>query len=201
MIRPSAGTITSPYGERVHPITGKKTFHYGEDIAHDAGTILVAPADCTVGRRYQSAAVGNAIRLDMADGITVVMMHLASYDVAAGQHLRRGDRVGVMGATGLAAGVHVHWEVRKDGLIQNPANYITALAAETITPIEKDTTVKQIIQFIRRSDTGVIKAVFTIAGKEQASLVSAHDWAVWGGLGYHYVNVSATAFESVPVVQ
>jgi hypothetical protein len=135
MIRPSAGTITSPYGWRVHPITGKRTFHYGEDIGRDAGTVLVAPDDCTVARLLTTPAVGNAVDLSMPGGLTVRMMHLASFGVVQGQALRRGDRVGTMGATGQAAGVHVHWEVRKDGVIQNPANYVTALTGGAETPL------------------------------------------------------------------
>lgn len=120
MIRPSAGTIGDVFGiNRGGLYPG---VHLGEDIWPDAGLTLVAPDDCTV--MNLSTWDGNVIDLNMGDGTTVRLKHLASFGVVSGQPLKRGDKVGIMGETGRAIGVHVHWEVRVNGQLRNPADFI-----------------------------------------------------------------------------
>ena len=106
--------MTSPFGRRTHPVTGEVgSFHSGTDYAPKVpgtpGYPIYAVMDGVVRRRQAHITMGNHIYLEhTGDSYTSVYMHLASFTVAAGQTVRKGQQIGVMGATGRVTGIHLH---------------------------------------------------------------------------------------------
>ncbi len=105
--------ISSRFGERIHPITGVRTFHNGIDIAVPEGTTLTSASTgivITVG--YQPAGAGYYIRVQDQVGYTVTYMHLSIQSVAVGDLVHRGDLLGATGNSGRSTGPHLHLEIR-----------------------------------------------------------------------------------------
>lgn len=128
---PSKGQIrvTSPYGYRVHPITGEYKFHAGIDsVASDRNVRAIwdcVKVEVVPGYNYGR---GNLVRLYYSNTFRVIFQHLASIGIKAGQAVKQGDVVGVMGSTGDSTGVHLHSEtqVLRNGkwVAINPSQYI-----------------------------------------------------------------------------
>ena len=121
---PVRGYFSSGFGNRADPFTGGKDFHPGIDISAPRGTKAVAPADgvvLAVGRR---GAYGLAIIIDHGNGIITRYGHLEGFNVRAGQRVRRGDVIGLVGSTGRSNAPHLHYEVWLDDKAQNPIHYI-----------------------------------------------------------------------------
>lgn len=98
--------------------------HKGIDIARPANrTIKAADNGVVVSAGYQGG-FGNKIVIDHQNGYTTIYAHLASISVTPGQVVSRGSQIGVMGSTGDSTGVHLHFELYKNGALQNPLNYI-----------------------------------------------------------------------------
>lgn len=115
LFRPANGSITSGFGMRVHPITGKNKPHNGIDISSNGGTDIYAAASGTVSFAGYMRGFGNTVIIThIIDGQTVhtLYAHLASYNVSNGQQVSRGQRIATMGTTGTSTGVHLHFEVR-----------------------------------------------------------------------------------------
>ncbi len=127
-ISPTTGWTTSPFGERTDPFTGKRTFHYGIDVASGYGNPVVATADGTVlelKRKEEDKIGGNTIILVHGmSGYTTFYCHLSRFNVKLGQKVKRGDVVGFVGNTGKALGPHVHYEVHFNGKPLNPWIFI-----------------------------------------------------------------------------
>jgi murein DD-endopeptidase MepM/ murein hydrolase activator NlpD len=123
-IWPSRGWVTSGFGTRVDPYTGKRTMHRGVDIANQPGVPVIAPARGVVTFRGTSGGFGKVIVLDHGYGIRSRYGHLEEYKVQLGDHLDRGDIVGTIGNTGRSTGPHLHYEVEVNGIAENPKNYI-----------------------------------------------------------------------------
>lgn len=124
-IRPAAGNISAPYGWRIHPISKQRQHHDGEDIGwgNGGGTTLRAPISGKVVSYGWAGGYGN--RMIIRSGTTDIWLcHMASASVRVGQNVSEGQTVGVMGATGTATGVHVHWEVWINGARQDPAKWL-----------------------------------------------------------------------------
>lgn len=120
MRRPVGGTITSPYGMRVHPITGVRKLHDGTDFGVACGTAVHAAATgVVIGRRY-SSAYGKRVILRHSSGVTTSYNHLSRQSVSVGDRVRAGAVVGKVGATGLATGCHLHFMVKRAGKTMNP---------------------------------------------------------------------------------
>lgn len=111
LIFPVEGRITSKYGTRTHPISGKKKFHNGVDIAAPSGTTIVAPADGTVESVWYDDLNGNAIKIKHAKHITG-FAHLLKTNVTKGQKVKQGDKIGEVGSTGGSTGPHLHLTVK-----------------------------------------------------------------------------------------
>ncbi len=112
---PVQGQLTSAFGEREHPITGEERFHNGLDLGAPAGTPVRAAKAGTVSFAGPSGDYGNLIIVDHPGGGSTYYAHLQSLGVKAGQSVEQGQQIGAVGATGLATGPHLHFEVR-DGL-------------------------------------------------------------------------------------
>ncbi|MDN6294585.1 MAG: peptidoglycan DD-metalloendopeptidase family protein, partial [Alkalibacterium sp.] len=119
-IRPASGRISSSYGYRVHPVTGEKdSLHAGTDIA--GGGAIVASRAGTVTSAEFSDTYGYSVIIDHGDGYSTLYAHMqANLSVAPGQSVSQGQQLGIMGTTGRSTGVHLHFEVRKDGATIDP---------------------------------------------------------------------------------
>jgi murein DD-endopeptidase MepM/ murein hydrolase activator NlpD len=123
-IWPTTGWLTSAYGTRIDPFTGKKAFHYGIDIASSFGNSIVATADGFVSHVKREKIGGNTVIISHRGGFTTVYCHLSKFAVRAGQKIKRWDVIGYIGQTGKALGPHVHYEVRRNGKAVNPYQYV-----------------------------------------------------------------------------
>lgn len=122
---PVEGTKTSDFGERIHPISGKASFHYGLDIGAPEGTTIAAFASGTVREVGSSSSYGNYAILDHDEGFSTLYAHCSTVDVQQGDTVEAGDKIAEVGATGNATGNHLHFEVWRDGKALNPAHYVT----------------------------------------------------------------------------
>jgi len=123
-IWPTTGWLTSAFGSRIDPFTGKKTFHYGIDIASSFGNPIKATADGFISHLKREKIGGNTVVISHGGGYTTVYCHLSKFKVKLGQKVKRGDIIGLVGQTGKALGPHVHYEVRVNGKAVNPYYYI-----------------------------------------------------------------------------
>lgn len=122
--RPGPGYVSSTFGMRVDPFTGLPQFHSGLDFAANVGARVVATADGTVTKAGPYGAYGNTVMVDHGHGLVSLFGHLSRVNVKAGDQVRRGDLVGAVGNTGRSTGPHLHYEVRLNGIPQDPSRFI-----------------------------------------------------------------------------
>ena len=113
-------SLSSSYGMRVHPITGKVARHNGVDIPAPHGTPIYATADGIVGRAQRLGGYGNYVEIEHGNAIQTRYGHMSSYIVRPGQQVKKGEIVGYVGSTGRSTGNHLHYEVRIEGAPVNP---------------------------------------------------------------------------------
>jgi len=123
-IWPAQGWVSSPFGYRIDPFTGKQAFHRGIDISTNAGNPIVAAADGTVVEADYDKFLGNNVVIGHGNGVVTQYGHMTKSIVKPGQKIKRGDQIGFVGKTGKASGYHLHYEVRINGKSVNPYNYI-----------------------------------------------------------------------------
>jgi murein DD-endopeptidase MepM/ murein hydrolase activator NlpD len=124
-IRPvKGGWITSKFGYRRSPFTGKREFHKGLDIANSKGTPVVATANGVVSFTGRKGFLGKVIVIDHGHGIVTRYAHLDKIISEQGVHVHRGEVIGHLGNTGRSTGPHLHYEVRLNGVPMNPTKYI-----------------------------------------------------------------------------
>lgn len=123
---PVAGYTSSGFGYRIHPLQNTVKFHYGTDFAANSGTDICAFADGTVLAAGEDAGYGNYIKIDHGSGFVTLYGHCSKLLVQAGQMVQRGERIGLVGATGQATGPHLHLELLHNGVYLNPEFYLTA---------------------------------------------------------------------------
>jgi murein DD-endopeptidase MepM/ murein hydrolase activator NlpD len=116
--------FTSGYGVRSDPFRGRAAMHAGIDLAGPIGTPIYATADGLVGRSEWANGYGNLVELNHGRGIQTRYGHLSRSMVAAGQRVKRGDVIALMGSTGRSTGSHLHYEVRIDGKAVNPIPFM-----------------------------------------------------------------------------
>ena len=121
---PVAGTGSSGFGYRVHPILGEVKFHYGTDYAANSGDDVLAFADGTVYAAGTSPSYGNYMILHHEGGYSSVYAHLSAFVAQEGDTLRQGQRIARVGQTGVATGPHLHFELLLDGAYLNPEYYL-----------------------------------------------------------------------------
>ena len=119
------GTLTSAYGERIHPISGENEFHAGVDIAAPAGTALAAMYDGEVTEVGENDSIGRYVRLRHGGGIEVLYGHCEEVTVRQGDTVKGGDTVALVGSTGISTGNHVHVSVKVDGVTCDPAALVS----------------------------------------------------------------------------
>ena len=111
--------VTSPFGFRKHPITGNRRLHAGVDLVTGRSkTVIVAPEDGQILEARKSTAPGGGygyfVKYRGKSGAVHLMAHLeeGSIPVKAGDRVKQGNKLGIMGTTGASTGIHLHWEVR-----------------------------------------------------------------------------------------
>jgi murein DD-endopeptidase MepM/ murein hydrolase activator NlpD len=124
-IWPVYGWISSSMGLRRDPVTGVPDFHDGLDIAADRGQPVYATAAGTVTHVGYQGAYGNLVAIDHGFGLETRYGHLSSFAVKHGDHVKRGDVIGRLGATGRTTGNHLHYEVLANGRLLNPLQLLT----------------------------------------------------------------------------
>ena len=122
-MRPVDGPITSSYGMRYHPVLHYTRMHRGIDFGVPTGTSIHAAADGRVITAHYSTSFGNVIMIDHGGGITTVYAHCSRLMVGDGDTVHRGQTIARSGATGLAAGPHLHWEVHVNNHDVNPRSW------------------------------------------------------------------------------
>jgi murein DD-endopeptidase MepM/ murein hydrolase activator NlpD len=121
---PADGRITSGFGMRIHPITGERKLHTGDDISVSRGTALHATADGIVSFADRNAGNGNIVVIEHGYGFSTVYAHDSKILVHAGEKVKRGEVVALSGSTGTSTGPHVHYEVWKNGKSVDPEPYL-----------------------------------------------------------------------------
>ena len=124
-IWPVKGHITSKFGPRISPFTGKKAFHSGLDIGSPRGREIRSPASGKVVLAAYDTRLGNFIRINHGFGIETTYGHLAKMLVKYGKKVKRGDVIGLVGSTGkFSTGPHLHYQVAIHDKVVNPVQYI-----------------------------------------------------------------------------
>ena len=120
--------VSSPFGYRWHPLSGKWKMHNGVDLTGPEGTPIVATRSGYVTTAaYQAGGAGNYVSLSHGDGFGSIYMHMTHYVVKYGQYVEAGQIIGYMGTTGGSTGVHLHFGISYNGVYVNPAEYIPSL--------------------------------------------------------------------------
>lgn len=107
--------ISSDYGLRTHPISGRSSFHEGVDISMPEGTDIYASESGTVKRSGSATGYGNMIEIDHGNGKTTRYAHLKSMNVAVGDMVEKGQKIALSGNSGDSTGPHLHFEERDNG--------------------------------------------------------------------------------------
>jgi murein DD-endopeptidase MepM/ murein hydrolase activator NlpD len=121
---PAKGWLTSRYGPRVSPFTGRRQRHAGIDIAARAGTPINAPARGRVSSIGSRGPLGNSITVDHGFGVKTFYGHTQEIFVKVGETVERGQQIAAIGSTGRSTGPHLHYGVHVNGKSKDPLNYI-----------------------------------------------------------------------------
>ncbi len=121
---PARGRVSDQFGWRVHPITRRKNFHKGLDIAAPTGTEIKAARSGRVVFAGALKGYGNIVILDHGGGLKSRYAHCSKLHVKRGEHVRQGQRIADIGATGMATGPHLHFEIRRQGDPLNPKDFL-----------------------------------------------------------------------------
>ena len=121
------GWMSSPFGERVDPISGKKAWHEGMDFAGARGSEVIAVANGVVVFAGYRDGFGQMVEISPGKDLRTRYGHHEEVLVHAGQSVKRGDVIALMGSSGRSTGPHVHFEVLKEGRPVNPARYVSAV--------------------------------------------------------------------------
>jgi murein DD-endopeptidase MepM/ murein hydrolase activator NlpD len=119
-----SGWLSSRYGSRIDPFSGKKAWHEGIDFAGREGAQIVAVASGVVSWSGERAGYGKMVEVAHGDGVITRYAHNQENRVKVGDMVRRGDVVALMGNSGRSTGPHVHFEVHKNGRPVDPASYL-----------------------------------------------------------------------------
>ena len=118
-------TLTSPFGMRIHPISGTWKMHNGVDLAAAQGTpIYAAKSGKVTVTSYQAGGAGYYVSINHGDGFSSIYMHMTHYIVSPGQYVTAGQVIGYVGSTGGSTGPHLHFGISYNGTYVNPMNYI-----------------------------------------------------------------------------
>ncbi len=124
-IMPAIGQISSPFGWRIHPVTGVRTLHKGIDIAAPTGTPILAAAEGIVNDAgWDDGGYGNFVELRHPDGTLTLYAHASRILVSKGQEVSQGQLIAEVGSTGRSTGPHLHFEVMINKVAVDPSPYL-----------------------------------------------------------------------------
>jgi len=108
----------------IHPVLGSPRWHHGQDFLAPAGTDVFATGAGVVARAgWSPFGFGNMVEIDHGYGFITIYGHLKTVEVTEGQSVKRGDRIGLSGSTGISSGPHLHYEIHYNGKVQNPLHF------------------------------------------------------------------------------
>jgi murein DD-endopeptidase MepM/ murein hydrolase activator NlpD len=122
-------TLTSAFGQRVSPISGRRSIHSGLDLAAPAGTEVYAARSGVVIETSENSVYGKYVVIAHDDGWTSLYGHLSSIDTGLRNQVKTGTFIGKVGSTGLSTGPHLHFELRQNGKAKDPVR----LLSETVS--------------------------------------------------------------------
>ena len=126
---PTHGSLTSPFGNRIDPLNGRRAFHAGMDFKSDRNGKIYATADGMIKEADWNGSFGRYVEIDHGNGYSTVYAHLAKFAVKAGGPVQRGQLIGYIGSSGRSTGPHLHYELRYHGIAIDPGKYVRIAAA------------------------------------------------------------------------
>jgi murein DD-endopeptidase MepM/ murein hydrolase activator NlpD len=120
------GWISSKFGHRTDPFTGRGAFHAGVDFAGPAGSRVVAVGPGVISFSGWKDGYGNVVEITHPTGYLTRYGHNSRNLARVGQSVQKGDAIAIIGSTGRSTGTHVHFEVLRDGNVLNPTRYLAA---------------------------------------------------------------------------
>lgn len=121
---PASHIITSDYGYRNHPSSGRNHFHSGIDIGASTGSSILAASGGTVTSAGWNSSMGNYVMISHGNGLVTIYMHASVLCVSSGQNVSAGQQIALVGSTGDSTGPHLHFSVRLNGSYVSPWNYL-----------------------------------------------------------------------------
>ena len=121
---PVKGWLTSNFGMRKSPFSGKRKMHEGYDIAARTGTPIIVTADGVVSKAETVPGYGKLVVIEHGYGYRTYYGHNSKIHVRAGQRVTRGQKIASVGNTGRSTGAHVHYEIRRNGVPVNPKKFM-----------------------------------------------------------------------------
>jgi murein DD-endopeptidase MepM/ murein hydrolase activator NlpD len=118
------GWLSSRYGKRNDPFTGKQDFHKGLDFAGKKGSEVITVGDGVVSWAGKRSGYGNLIEVNHGNGYSTRYGHNQKHLVEVGDKVKKGQQIALMGSTGRSTGPHVHFELLQNGKTVNPSKYI-----------------------------------------------------------------------------
>lgn len=118
------GWISSGFGSRIHPVSGKRKAHLGVDFPGKKGSEILSVAPGVVIKSKRVSGYGNLVEIRHAEGYTTRYAHNSKLLVKEGDLVEKGQTIALMGATGVVTGTHLHFEVRKNGNAVNPKKFL-----------------------------------------------------------------------------
>ena len=118
------GWLSSHYGMRIDPFSGKNTFHAGVDIAGKEGSEVLSVADGIISWTGKKTGYGELVEVDHGNGYITRYAHNKKVTVTVGDRIRKGQPIALMGSTGRSTGSHIHFEVLRDGVRINPTGFL-----------------------------------------------------------------------------
>lgn len=122
---PVEGELSSGYGRRASPFSGRASFHEGLDLSIDSGVGVIATADGVVTKAGYDRTYGWMVDVRHGNQLSTRYAHLSRISVKVGQQVERGDRLGLSGSSGRSTGPHLHYEVRQRGLPRDPMPFLS----------------------------------------------------------------------------
>ncbi|MCC7381332.1 MAG: peptidoglycan DD-metalloendopeptidase family protein [Deltaproteobacteria bacterium] len=119
--------VTSAYGSRIDPLSGQPRHHHGVDIGAPVGREVLAAGPGRVVRAGEHGDYGKVVVLDHGDGVETRYAHLDTVGVTEGQEILGGTPLGSVGQTGRTTGPHLHFELRRQGIPEDPAGLLQAI--------------------------------------------------------------------------
>lgn len=118
--------VSSAFGKRIDPFLGKAAMHSGIDFAAEAGTPVKASGSGTVVEAGWNGGYGNTVLVDHGSGLSSRYAHLQRISVGPGDVIENGAKIGAVGSTGRSTGPHLHYEILRNDVAENPARFLKA---------------------------------------------------------------------------